>query len=365
MFKFNKKAVFSAVAKFFKALKPNKKLFSKNFIFPVIAIIGIIVVGLIIIFSGQGMSVKSFFSIGNSSPQKIGEKVITYLNEKLLQGQSTATLVSVTEENGLIKLRIKLGSNELNSYATTDGKLFFPQAYNIDEKTTAGTTGGAAGSSGGQQQKSCEDIKKADKPLLEAFVVSKCPFGLQMQRILAEVVKNIPSLAKNIKVEYLGSVSDGKITSMHGDEEAQENLRQICIREEENGKYWDYISCHIQKGDIEGCLSSAGVNTNGLNACMADSSRGLKYSQVDFDLQKKYGAGGSPTMLLNGESGSEFWFGGRKAEAVKTLLCCGFKEKPSVCSQKLSEKDAAASFSEKYESSQTAPSGGSAGGGCQ
>lgn len=362
MFKLNKKAVFSALSKFFKALKPGKKLLSKNFIFPAIAVVGIITTAAIIIFSGQGISIRAFFSIKNSSPQRIGEKIVSYLNEQLLKGQSTASLVSAGKENGLIKLRIKIGNNELNSYATNDGKLFFPQAYNLEEKTTAGSAGETA-SSGGQQQKSCEEIKKADKPMLEAFVVSKCPFGLQMQRILAEVIKNIPSLAKNIKVEYLGSVSDGKITSMHGDAEAQENLRQICIREEENNKYWDYISCHIKKGDVEGCLDSAAINTNKLNTCMADSGRGLKYAQADFDLQKKYGAGGSPTMVLNAEKSSEFWFGGRKTEAVKTLLCCGFKEKPTVCSQKLSEKDAATSFSEKYESSQTSSS--SSGGGCQ
>jgi hypothetical protein len=33
-------------------------------------------------------------------------------------------------------------------------------------------------------------------------------------------------------------VKNGKIASMHGDEEAKENLRQICIREEQKDKYW-------------------------------------------------------------------------------------------------------------------------------
>jgi len=40
---------------------------------------------------------------------------------------------------------------------------------------------------------------------------------------LGEVIKNVPSFAADIKVEYIGAVADGKITSMHGDAEAQEN----------------------------------------------------------------------------------------------------------------------------------------------
>jgi len=45
---------------------------------------------------------------------------------------------------------------------------------------------------------------------------------------------------------------------------------------------------------------------------------------------------------------SEFDFGGRTAEAAKTLLCCAFKTKPAGCSKKLSQEQAAVGFSEKY-----------------
>jgi len=55
-------------------------------------------------------------------------------------------------------------------------------------------------------------------------------------------------------------------------------------------------------------------------------------------------------LILNGEKVSEFDFGGRTAEAVKNLLCCGFSEKPELCSKKLSETQAATGFSENYSS---------------
>jgi len=176
---------------------------------------------------------------------------------------------------------------------------------------------------------------------------------------LNEIVKNIPALTANIKVKYIGSISGGKVTSMHGDEEAKENLRQICIREEQGEKYWNYIDCHIKEGKVEECLKSVGIDERKLNECQNDPNRGLKYAQEDFKSQEKYGVQGSPTLVLNGEEVSEFNFGGRTAEAVKTLICCGFNQKPEFCNKKLAEDQASTGFSPTY-------SGSSKGGGsCQ
>ena len=283
--------------------------------------------------------------------EEISQKILKYINENLLQGQAPASITETSEENGLVKMKLKIGDNEFNSYATKDGKLFFPTVLNLEEQEQNSANNGEP------NEKSCEEIKKLTASLLDAFVVSKCPFGVQMQRILAEVVKNIPQLAADIKVRYIGAVSGGKITSMHGDAEAQENLRQICIREETD-KYWNYISCHIKEGDVDNCLNGAGIDKNKLNSCMTDSSKGLKYAQEDFDLQENYGVSGSPTLILNNEEVSEFWFGGRTAEALKTLLCCGFEEKPGVCSQSLSTENAATSFSTTYSQGNSAPNDG-------
>lgn len=192
--------------------------------------------------------------------------------------------------------------------------------------------------------------EKNDNPVLEAYIVSRCPFGLQMQRILADVVKNIPSLAKNVKVRYIGSVStDGKtITAMHGQAEATENLRQICIREEQPNKYWDYVSCDMKSGDSAGCEVSSGVDSSKLSACVSDSNKGVAYAKKDFDLQDRYKVQGSPTLILNGGEASEFDYGGRTSEAVKTVICNGFSNQPDFCSKNLTTADAKTSFSDTY-----------------
>ena len=204
--------------------------------------------------------------------------------------------------------------------------------------------------------------------MLEAFVVSSCPFGLQMQRAIADAVKNAPALAANIKIRYIGAVSGSTISSMHGPEEGQENLRQICIRDEQASKYYNYISCYMQKatgtmangmplGNSPSCQASTGIDTAKLNACVSDPKRGLAYAQADFDLATKYNVSGSPTLILNGATISESSYGGRSSDGVKSMVCAGFVTDPAYCSTKLNTTEASTSFNLAYAS--TAGSTGS------
>lgn len=325
-----------------------------------IVLAGLIVAGAIV-FVDLRKEKETSLSQEKTLAQQIGEKALDYVNKNILRGGMKASLIEAVEdkEMRLVKMKLKIGEDEFDSYATLDGKYLFPQVFNMEEEKEEGTKVSKTPST--PEGKSCEELKKTDKPLLEAFVVSKCPFGTQMQRILLEIVKNIPQLEENIKVSYLGSISEGKITAMHGEEEAQENLREICLREEQKDKFWEYLSCHIKKGKVEECLKEAKVDEKKLEKCMSDSSRGLKYAKEDFEAQDKYKAFGSPTLVLNGEREgvSEFTFGGRTAEAVKTLICCGFKEKPQFCEKKLDTRRAATGFSEEYAS------GSSSAGGCR
>jgi len=204
-----------------------------------------------------------------------------------------------------------------------------------------------------QTEQSCETLTKTSKPALEAFVVSYCPYGLQMQRILVPV-HNLIGNAVDIKIRYIGQIVDGKITSMHGDQEAQENLKQICLREEQADKFWGYLACFMKaQGKSDVCSKEAGIDTKKLDECIVNPEKGLKYSQVDFNLQNKYSVSGSPTMIQNGEKVSEFNFGGRTAEAVKTMLCCGMSNKATECNTELSTEQANTAFAAEYSSGST------------
>ena len=336
------------------------KNLDKNILLMGIAIIAIIIVGVLISTGGNsGQFLDKIKNFGGESKDDLAKKGIDYINNSILSGQKAA-LVSSSEESGLVKMKISIGGSEFDSYMSKDGKLLFPEAIKLDDGANK-----TAGSPTEQQpEKTCEDLVKSDKPELGAYIVSQCPFGLQMQRVLADVIKSAPSLAGNIKVRYIGSISDGKVISMHGDKEAQENLKQICIRDEQASKYWDYISCYMKAGDADRCLTSTGIDKNKLSGCTTDSNRGLVYAKEDFDLSSKYEIQGSPTLILDGQKISEFNFGGRTSESIKNLICCGSKTQPSVCSQRLNTASAASSFSETYVRTGGSGNSGNAGVNC-
>ena len=205
-------------------------------------------------------------------------------------------------------------------------------------------------------EQACANITKSDQPLLEAYVVSKCPYGLQMQRIMTEIVRKLPQAKDYLKVRYIGSISNSTIASMHGHEEAQENLRQICIREEQSDRYWDYVSCYMIEGKSAECLNSSCLHQSQLDACMNDSSRGLAYAQKDFDLADNLNITSSPKLTLNNKTTNEFDFStnttsGRSPEAIKELLCCGFNIEPSFCAKQLNKTKAITMFQVKAPTS--------------
>jgi 5-hydroxyisourate hydrolase-like protein (transthyretin family) len=97
--------------------------------------------------------------------EQVEEKIKTYIREEFLgkDGPEIFLATSTTFQNGVYKLNFKIQDTEIPSvYATKDGNLFFPEGKEIislEEK----------------QSVACESIKKAEQPMLEAFVVSYCP----------------------------------------------------------------------------------------------------------------------------------------------------------------------------------------------
>lgn len=306
-----------------------------------------VIIAVIIISAVVGALVYKLYFEKTVSAQEAGQKAIDYINENYLKDTGKAELKEAVKFSSLYKILFKLSiqgqDQDQTIYITKDGKYAFPEMQgvpiNLDEKLTVSPESNAI--------TSCESVKKTDKPSLEAFVVSKCPYGLQAQRILAKLVKDEPSVKENIKVKYIGSITDGKIESMHGDEEAQENLRQICLREETN-KYWSYVSCYIKEGKSDSCLTSTGVDKNNLNACISDKNRGLKYAEADFTLANQYGVQGSPELFINNDKVDEFSFGGRTENALKSIICCASNNEAGYCSKELSKESAATGLSVDY-----------------
>ena len=286
-------------------------------------------------------------------------KTIPAAIKKVLNSPDTKFEVgTVKEANGVYEFELKMQNQTYTSYITKDGKMLFTSGIKLDDsdKKTA------APSTTPQKKLTESDLKKTDKSTLTAFVVANCPYGLQTQRLFKKVLEEVPGMAENLKVKYIGSIVNGKITAMHGDEEAKENLKQICIRDEQNSLYWPYVNCYMQEGKTDACLASVGVDTAMLTACTEDPKRGNAFAQKDFDAGKKFNVSGSPTLVLNdAQIVSEFDFGGRVPNAMKTLVCGGSKTPADYCANDISTKDVAVSMSVSDEAAPAAAGGAATG----
>jgi len=267
------------------------------------------------------------------SPQETAQKALNYINENLVQEGVVASLVDVVEENGLYKIRLKVGEQEFVSYVTKDGKILFPEeGIDLEKKIAKEET----------PSEETPEVQKSDRPDVKLFVMSYCPYGLQVQKMFLpayELLKNKAEMGVYF-VNYI----------MHEKKEIDENLRQYCIQKEEKEKYYDYLSCFIKAGEFEKCLTEAKIDREKMGNCISETDTKYKvisqyndkstwlngnYPKFDVydDLNKKYGVQGSPTIVINDKVVE---VSPRSPEKFKEIICQAFNSPPEECSQTLS-----------------------------
>jgi len=290
-------------------------------------------------------------------------KAEDFVNNYLMASGNKATIKEITSEYGLYKLKIDITSDVVESYLTKDGKLFFPQALDI-AKISAGKGNTAAPANTGTQAAPATTVsQKNDKPKIELFVMSYCPYGTQIEKGILPVVK------------ALGNKIDFELKfcsySMHGDKELAENLTQYCINTEQSAKFNTYLSCFLTAGDSTSCQASTGIDTKKLASCVSKTDNQYKVTEnaknnvgyqgtfPGFDIYKadnaKYNVGGSPTLIINGEEIQS----GRDSESLLKTICSAFNNEPKECQTVLSSDSPTPGFG---TATQAAGSGSTAAG---
>ncbi|MFH1053895.1 MAG: hypothetical protein V1740_05765 [Candidatus Woesearchaeota archaeon] len=169
------------------------------------------------------------------SLEDASDKALTIINTNLLQPGTEATITKKSEESGLYKITLNIGGNEMDSYVSSDGKLLFPNAIELDtppEPLTTPTT---------QPQV----IEKSDKPEIELFVMSHCPYGTQAEKGLIPVLGALKDDI-DFKLRFVNY-------AMHGEKEVLEQTAQYCIQKEQEDKFLAYLKCFLEEGKQEPC----------------------------------------------------------------------------------------------------------------
>lgn len=192
-------------------------------------------------------------------------------------------------------------------------------------------------------------ITKSDKPEVELFVMSYCPYGLQMEKAYLPAWELLKDEA-NISLKFVSYI-------MHGKKEIDENTRQYCIGQESEDKLIDYLKCFVAEDNYTKCLKEVNLTDSKLASCVNSTDGKYKITAqyndnstwlsgrypiygVHGDLNERYGVQGSPTVVINGNQVNV----NRTPEAVKQAICAAFNNPPEECKKVLSNSSYSAGF---------------------
>ncbi|MCX8194754.1 MAG: hypothetical protein N3G22_01450 [Candidatus Micrarchaeota archaeon] len=199
-------------------------------------------------------------------------------------------------------------------------------------------------------------MPKLDKPVVELFVMSHCPYGTQMEKGMLPVI------------DLLGNKVDWNIRfvsyAMHGETEVREQQLQYCIQKYSKSKYFEYLRCFLNSSKTEECLAATGLSRSQFQKCYDEADKKFNITailndrsswlngvypkfNIDAELNEKYGVGGSPTFVINGivNEGQ-----GRDPASILQTVCLGFKVKPPECDRQLSTQSYTPGFGFEFQS---------------
>jgi hypothetical protein len=162
-----------------------------------------------------------------------------------------------------------------------------------------------------------EEMKKK----LDVYVMSQCPYGVKGLDAMKEVLTNFKGNI-DFDIHYIASDNgDGTFTSLHGQGEVDENIRELCAIDlyPNDYKYMDYIWCRnkdIKSTAWESCATDNGMDAAKIKAC-ADGGKGKELLRTSIKETDAVGISASPTWLAN----NKVQFSGIDSQTVKTNYC--------------------------------------------
>ncbi|MFA7709160.1 MAG: hypothetical protein WCX82_03425 [archaeon] len=278
--------------------------------------------------------------LASTVDQKVVTETINFLKEtfSLPDIEVKGTVI----EDGLYKTTISLEGKDMPIYYTLSGdNLIIPGMGLLNKKEALAQKAEA--------EKPAE-VQKSDKPKVEVFIMSHCPYGTQMEKGLIPVIETLNDKA-DIEIKFVDY-------AMHGKTELDEELNQYCINKEEPEKFLSYLKCFLEEGKTSDCLTRAEINATKVNACVAATDSEYKVTELfndkstwqggqfpQFNIYKEenelYGVQGSPTTVINGVKVENM---PRNSAGILNQICLAFNDQPEECQTELSSDAPSAGF---------------------
>lgn len=199
-----------------------------------------------------------------------------------------------------------------------------------------------AGSAASGQQTGLEESGKTTSPKpveaagianLEFYVMSQCPYGLQVEDAIYPVLKSLGNNV-NFSLYFIATENaDGTFRSLHGQPEVDGDIVQVCAIEHEPESYMDLINCMNRNanqipGNWEACSEELGLDTEAIRECF-EGEEGKELFRKSIERSEDVGATGSPTIYLNGQ----MYNGGRSETDFTRALCDALEYQPAACQE--------------------------------
>ena len=294
-------------------------------------VLGILVIVLLITPSNGGLTKNVI------SADEAGKGLVQFLNQKTNGG---VELVSSKDKGYLYEIQIKYQGQAMPVYTTKDGKYFIQGVTPLTDEPVMQKDVANSNINTNVPQ----DVQKSDKPVVEAFIFSYCPYGLQFEKALFPVYDLLKNKA-DFRIVAIGA--------MHGDFERIETLRQISI-EKLYGK--DKLFSYLKEFDMNNDIGSCRGDDSCLNKYLPSiySKIGIDKTKVEnylkdnagkiYDEQNaranELGIGGSPSFVINGAQVQV----NRNPDSIKEAVCNAFNTQPEECNKTLSTASASAGF---------------------
>ena len=187
--------------------------------------------------------------------------------------------------------------------------------------------------------KAAKEEPRATVPL-DLYVMSHCPWGVKAENVIIPAVKSLDPYVQ-LRLYFIAEPQPAaagqpaRFTSMHGDAEVAENLRQVCAAKHYPDRYLDYIlsrNKNVPDPNWQPAAQEAGLEPNAIEACV-QGAEGAALLEENLKARTARNATSSPTIDIAGAP----YAGARGPRAITLALCEALKAKgvtpPEACAK--------------------------------
>lgn len=283
--------------------------------------------------TGVARTILGAFDRRTLSPTEIEEFTKDFIAAEVLPNQEIE-ITNIKDLGFIYSFDITIpNQGTFTSYATKDGSLIFPTGYD-----TAAFRGEASPEETAPRETAPREIPKSDRPQVQIFLMSFCPFANQAEEIMLPVAELLQDRA-DIIPRYIVSRTDTGYTSLRGEQEVNQAVRELCVYKYQPEKFWNFLKevnadCSDTNADTcwTGPAQRLRINVARISRCEREEFATLLDQQIAF--AEQYSVSGSPTILIN----DTVYSGERSAQAFSQAICSAFNTPPQECDQRLEDE---------------------------